>query len=179
MTMFGCKRGLRSFTLIELLVVIVIIAILAALLFPALAKVRELAKRTSCSSNLHQFDIALQSYCYPPQNFYPTNLTLLASNDISPLLFLCPGDLANTQNKTKQTDVTKIVAAESSYYYLNGQSPATPAGRKIIWDKFSSNHMDKGYCALDSDHSTMFVASTTNGDLKVPIAGSGADVKDF
>ena len=178
MTVFSCKKGLRSFTLIELLVVIVIIAILAALLFPALAKVRELAKRTSCCSNLHQFDIALQSYCYPPINFYPTNLTSLPSNDISPLLFLCPGDLGNSQNQTKKPDVASVDAGASSYYYLAGQSPASAGGKKIIWDKNSSNHNDKGYCALDADHSSMFVGSTTNGDLKTVVGGSGT-VKDF
>ena len=40
-----------GFTLIELLVVIAIIAILAAILFPVFAKVREKARQTSCASN--------------------------------------------------------------------------------------------------------------------------------
>ena len=171
--MFGCKRGLRSFTLIELLVVIVIIAILAALLFPALAKVRELAKRTSCCSNLHQFDVALASYCYPPINFYPTNLTALPSNDISPLLFVCPGDLGNSQNTTKKSDVASVDDAASSYLYMPGKSPATPSGTKIIWDKWSSNHVDKGYCVLDAEHSSVFVASNgISGKLTTVQAGA-------
>lgn len=60
-----------GFTLIELLVVISIIAILAAILFPVFARVRENARSTSCLSNMKQMGLAIEQYKQDYDGFYP------------------------------------------------------------------------------------------------------------
>ena len=67
----GIVRTKAGFTLIELLVVIAIIAILAAILFPAFAKAREAARKSSCSSNLKQLGIAITQYVQEYDEQYP------------------------------------------------------------------------------------------------------------
>lgn len=59
--MVGCRRR-DGFTLVELLVVIAILAVLIALLLPALGRARELTRRVVCKSNLRQWGTAITMY---------------------------------------------------------------------------------------------------------------------
>ncbi len=65
------EARISAFTLIELLVAIAIVAVLAALLLPALSKGKEAGRSTACISNLHQIGVALQMYVDGNNNYLP------------------------------------------------------------------------------------------------------------
>ena len=70
-TIMKPSEGKRNFTLIELLITIAIIAILAAMILPALNSAREKARTIQCVSNLKQIGTALFSYTTDNQDFLP------------------------------------------------------------------------------------------------------------
>ncbi len=71
----SARASVRGFTLIELLVVISVIAVLASMLMPMMAYMRELAHETSCGNNQHQILLAVQAYASENQTMWPARPT--------------------------------------------------------------------------------------------------------
>lgn len=129
---FRSKR--QGFTLIELLVVIAIIAILAAMLLPALARAKEKAKRAACMNNLKQLGIGMTIYSGDYNEFVmPTAITNGSA---------CPY-IINDQGETVSKTVGLIVSTNAANVWACPNRSGLPALEK---NGSGVDQWDIGYC---------------------------------
>ncbi|RMD80100.1 MAG: prepilin-type N-terminal cleavage/methylation domain-containing protein, partial [Lentisphaerae bacterium] len=157
----GCRS--RFFSLIELLIVISIIAILAALLLPALAKARHSAMDTYCLNILKQLGVAIYHYVDENEDFFPYTKSrnntdaieyddLLAGYDGRPELTFAQMNTYRITDVTGETGYVPNARALCAIYKCPVDNNERTSSKDIIRSYSMNSHepialnTDNGYC---------------------------------
>jgi prepilin-type N-terminal cleavage/methylation domain-containing protein len=118
----------QAFTLIELLVVVAIIAILAGLLLPALARSKESGRRVVCTANLRQIQLGLHLYSGDYEGAFPTRLV--------------PNSPWTQQMRSLLTDGTLQCPSDRTRVDTNFFGPGESTRRSYIMNGFDDAYKD-------------------------------------
>ncbi len=151
----------KAFTLVELLVVISIIAVLAALLLPALRKARELGHRTACMGHMRQLQLAWHTYAMDNDGYIvngqpwtPHNPHLELNNGTPWLIdYSYSGRIASPVPETKQEAVEMMESGALSSYIVNVDNYLCPARiRRDFSNAGSTQWLSSYYIVASMNH---------------------------